>query len=233
MVNNWLNIIQDKLFPPNCIFCGADGFKSMDLCQHCLEGLALNQNCCYRCAEPFETAASTPRLCGHCLSKPPLFDETTAPFLYRREMRYLITGLKFGGQYKNARLLGMLMARHIESRLELPERLIPVPLHKARYRQRGFNQSIEIAKTLSRELSVPLELNSCIRRRNTEHQSRLPGKQRRKNMNKAFMLNQSIACRHVAIVDDVMTTGATAEALAHTLKQDGVERVQVWVCARA
>lgn len=205
----------------------------MDLCTGCFQDLPLNQNCCYRCAEPFETTIETPQLCGHCLSKPAAFDETIAPFLYQGNMSYLITSLKFGKHYKNARLLGMLMAEHIKANTELPDCLLPVPLHKSRYRQRGFNQSIEIAKTLSRELHIPLNLNSCIRTRNTGQQTRLPAKQRRKNMKKAFAVNKPLNYRHIAILDDVMTTGSTVAELAQTLKRAGVERVDVWVCARA
>ncbi len=125
------------------------------------------------------------------------------------------------------------MARHLAETSELPECIIPVPLHHNRYRQRGFNQSIEIARHLSRQLSIPLDLSSCIRNRDTTHQTDLPAKQRRKNMRQAFSVLNPMPYQHVAIVDDVMTTGATASALAAALKKHGVNRVDVWVCARA
>ena len=116
---------------------------------------------------------------------------------------------------------------------EPPEYLIPVPLHRNRYRQRGFNQAIEIAQSLSRELAIPLNLNACVRLRDTPHQIDLSAKQRRKNMKHAFAARGLSTIRHVAIVDDVMTTGATASELAIALKNAGVDRVDVWVCARA
>ncbi len=233
MVNNWLNIIQKKLLPPRCVLCGDRGHADLDLCAACLADLPRNLSCCYCCGEHFEMTFAEPRLCGRCLKKPPSFDETYAPFLYQSQISYLIRQLKFANSYKNARLLGMLLATHISQTAQLPDCLLPVPLHPRRYRERGFNQSIEIARHLSRQLDIPLDLHSCIRSRDTGHQTSLPAKQRRKNMRRAFLLNKPIAAQHVAIIDDVMTTGATASALASVLKQGGVSRVDVWVCGRA
>jgi ComF family protein len=233
MVNNWLNIIQNKWLPPRCILCGEPGFAEMDLCQACFNDLSRNHSCCYRCGEHFEMPITTPQLCGRCLKRPPSFDETHAPFLYDAVMRFLITQLKFCRNYKHARLLGILLANYLADTVELPDCIIPTPLHRNRYRQRGFNQSIEIARHLSERLGIPLELNSCIRHKDTPHQTELPAKQRRKNIKNAFSVIRPINYQHLAIVDDVMTTGATAEALAKALKQHGAERVDIWVCARA
>lgn len=205
----------------------------MDLCRDCHTELPRNRNCCYRCAEPFATASPIPRLCGHCLSSPPAFDETIAPFLYNGSMRHLVTGLKFAKQYQNARLLGRLLADHLSDNAETPDCILPIPLHKKRYRERGFNQAIEIAQTVSKRLQIPMSLYDCIRHKNTAHQSQLPAKQRRKNVRKAFAVGKPLNYNHIAILDDVMTTGSTASELTKTLKQVGVERVDVWVCARA
>lgn len=232
-VNNWPNIIQNFLLPSRCIFCDQPGFAELDLCKACLDDFPTNQNCCYRCGEHFDTAINNPQLCGRCLKNHPGFDETHAPYLYGDNMRYLITQLKFHQQYKNARLLGTLMAKHMAKNVELPECLIPIPLHPTRYQQRGFNQSVEIARQLSTQLSIPMNINSCIRHRDTPHQTDLPAKQRKKNMRKAFTVVHRLPYQHVAIVDDVMTTGATTSALAEILKTQGVCRVDAWVCARA
>jgi ComF family protein len=172
-------------------------------------------------------------LCGRCLSQPPAYDRTYTPFIYQGAIRYLITHLKFGADYKNARLLGQLLAEHLHDTAERPDCIIPIPLHKSRYRERGFNQAIEIARILSKELQIPLDLDSCIRHRDTPHQIALPAKQRRKNMKNAFSLRKPITAQHVAIIDDVMTTGTTAHELAVVLKKSGVAKVDVWVCARA
>ncbi|WP_337998548.1 ComF family protein [Methylomonas methanica] len=167
------------------------------------------------------------------MKKTPSFDETHAPFLYSDALRFLITQLKFNRQFKHARLLGTLLAWHLAENVELPECIVPVPLHRNRYRERGFNQSIEIARHLSAQLSLPLELNYCVRTRDTAHQTGLPAKQRNKNMRHAFTISQALTYRHIAIVDDVMTTGATVASLASALKKQGANRVDIWVCARA
>ncbi len=233
MVHNWLNIIQDYLLPPTCLLCGNKGFKSHDLCDICYQRLLRNKRSCYRCAEIFESNVSTPSLCGHCISTPPAFDETYAPFVYQAEMRHLVTKLKFGGHTKNARLLGLLLAEHLKQTAQLPELIIPVPLYKKRYRERGFNQALEIAKTVGKSLNIPLDMTSCHRMHDTPHQIGLTALQRRKNLEKAFTLIKPIKAQHVAILDDVMTTGSTVNELASLLKKSGIERVDVWVCARA
>lgn len=233
MVYNWINIIQDYLLPPTCILCGNPGYHSRDICHSCYTHLPRNNLCCYRCAEILATPITTPVLCGRCLSRHPAFDETYAPFIHQGAIRHLISTLKFGANYKNARLLGMLLAEHLKQTAEQPDLILPVPLHKARYRQRGFNQAIEIARTVAKELQIPLDLTSCRRHRDTPHQTQLPAKKRRKNLKNAFSVIKPMHAQHIAILDDVMTTGSTAHELAYILKKAGASRVDVWVCARA
>ena len=233
MVNNWLNIIQHSLIPPTCILCGSAGFDYQDICQGCFNDLTRNIHRCYCCAEIFESPITSPRLCGHCISRPPIFDETHAPFIHQSIIRYLITTLKFNRQYKNARLLASLLVSHINKTAEMPDLIIPVPLHKQRFHERGFNQSLEIALILSKQLNVPLNNTSCIRHRNTPHQINLHAKQRKNNIKNAFKIISPITADHVVILDDVMTTGSTVNELAKVLKKAGVTRVDVWVCARA
>ncbi len=148
-------------------------------------------------------------------------------------MRYLISQLKFHRQYKIARLLGSLIAEELAKQHELPEAIIPVPLHPKRYRERHFNQSFEIAKTISAQLKLPLLTDYCIRQRNTVHQTQLSKNERLKNMRDAFGITTTIPAQHVAILDDVMTTGSTLHELAAVLKKSGIQRVDAWVCARA
>lgn len=192
-----------------------------------------NLHCCLRCAGSFKTAISTPQLCGRCISQTPAFNKTHAPYLYHGIMRYLIIHLKFNQQYKNARLLGYLLANYLQKMVELPETIIPVPLYSQRFRERGFNQSTEIAKSLSKQLKIPINTHACIRTRNTPHQIDLPAKQRITNIKNAFTINSPINARHVAVVDDVMTTGSTVNELAKVLKKSGINRIDIWVCARA
>jgi ComF family protein len=148
-------------------------------------------------------------------------------------MRHLIAGLKFSANYKNARLLGVLLAEGLKQHPQLPDCIMPVPLHKARYRERGFNQSIEIARTVGKELQIPVDVLSCVRHRDTPHQTQLTAKQRRTNVKNAFTIIKPITAQHIAIVDDVMTTGSTVHELATVLKKAGAVQVDVWVCARA
>ncbi|MGD0958573.1 MAG: ComF family protein [Methylomonas sp.] len=232
-VSDALRAAVSKLLPPRCIFCGRDGFNDMDLCIACFSELPRNAHCCYRCGESFDFSNNEPQLCGHCLSSAPDFDATFAPFLYQGNIRYLVTQLKFSRQYANARLLGGLLARHVAETAQLPDLIVPMPLHVNRYRERQFNQSIEIAAHVAQQLAVPLDLHNCIRIRDTVHQTGLSARRRRKNMRRAFAVKKPIAARHIAVLDDVMTTGATASELAKALKQHGAQRVDVWVCARA
>ncbi|MGR9087677.1 MAG: ComF family protein [Gammaproteobacteria bacterium] len=233
MVNNWIDIIQDCLFPPTCILCGNSGSNSRDICSCCYEQLPRIGGCCGRCAEPLDAPGSEQNLCGRCLRQEPAFDKVFTPFLYQGAVSHLITSLKFGACHPNARLLGLLLAEYLRREAEMPDCIMPVPLHKARYRQRGFNQALEIARTVSKELAVPLDYASCIRHRDTPHQTGLAAKQRRKNMKNAFAPVKPLYARHIALLDDVMTTGSTVQELAGVLKQAGATRVDVWVCARA
>ena len=149
-------------------------------------------------------------------------------------MDALIMDFKFRHKLSIARLLGGLLANQIQQlRLALPEVLIPVPLHPLRLRERGFNQSVEIARHLMQQLHVPMDFDLCQRSKRTGVQSGLSAKERIRNMKNAFTITGENAYRHVAIVDDVMTTGQTARELAKRLKASGVKTIQVWTIARA
>ena len=230
--NNWINIIQNYLLPPTCILCGADGMENLDLCSTCYQNLPVNLNPCQGCAEALPRH-SDQLYCSRCLQKQPIFDNAYVPFLHQGVIRYLITSLKFSAHYKNARLLGNLLAKQYPPSQQHPEMIIPVPLHHTRYCHRGFNQSIEIARAVSQSLNIPLHVTNCIRNRNTPHQTGLSAEKRQTNLNNAFSIIKPISVQHIAILDDVMTTGSTLHELACTLKQSGVPRVDVWSCARA
>lgn len=230
---NWLNIIQSFLLPPICLLCHGHGESQRDLCNPCLQSLPKNQNFCTYCAATFKQDIPTPILCRHCLTLQPAFDQAHVPFIYAENISYLIRKLKFNQRYSHARLLGILLADSLALTIDLPELIIPVPLHHSRYNKRGFNQAIEISRIVAKQLQIPLDLHSCKRHRATKHQTRLSVKQRYKNLNNAFSVKSPIKYRHVAIVDDVMTTGTTVNELAKVLKKTGVLRVDVWACARA
>lgn len=230
-VNDCLKIIQEWLFPPTCLLCGDAGTAGRDLCAPCADELPYLRTCCSRCALPLELDG--PTLCGRCLAQPPSFDTAFALLAYREPVRHLVHALKFHRQYPHARLLGALLADALTGRIDVPELLIPVPLHTSRFRQRGFNHSAEIAREVSRRLAIPLDTRVVGRSRATPPQVGLSAVERARNVKKAFALRGSFPARHVAIIDDVMSTGSTVNELAGTLRKGGAERIEVWVCARA
>lgn len=234
MKHNWINIIQNYLLPPTCSLCGNNGDRDWDLCHCCYTQLPRYDKKCIHCAEILEETTSDILYCGRCLSNPPAFDRTYAPFIYQGAVRYLIHALKFGASYKNARLLGQLLSDYLQQHAERPELIMPVPLHKHRYRERGFNQAIEIARTVATQLTIPLSLDHCVRHRDTAHQTGLDADHRQQNLKQAFSLVKPLPdVQHIALLDDVMTTGSTAHELAKVLKSSGIKRVDVWVCGRA
>jgi len=203
-----------------------------DLCPACQDSLPWAESQCARCALPL-SATAVEALCGRCQTTPPAFEVCLSPFRYQTPLDHLLQGLKFNGRLAQARLLGELMADWLGAVMESPpDQLIPVPLHTERLRARGFNQAIELARPIARRLALPLSPHSVRRILPTPPQSDLSRKQRLKNIRGAFEVVQPMS-GHVAIIDDVMTTGSTADELAKALLRAGAERVDVWVCTRA
>jgi ComF family protein len=221
------------VFPPRCRLCGAASGSASALCRACLDDLPWLGNSCYRCARTLPGGGET-RVCGACLNKPPAFDMASAVLHYHPPVDYLIQRLKFSGELALAPLLARLLGEKITGRATaLPELLIPVPLHPVRLRERGFNQATELARHLGRRLDVPVERRLCRRIRHTPPQSLTPPGERRHNLRGAFSLNGELSAEHVAIIDDVMTTGHTANELSGTLRRAGAVLVEAWIIARS
>jgi ComF family protein len=232
-VYNWINTFQSRFFSPTCVLCGAAGVNDMDLCPGCLGDLPRNTHACARCALPLPASAPENSMCGACQRHPPLFDRCFAPYRYEGALPHLVTGLKFHARMHSARLLGKLLYDALmDTAQPLPEMVIPVPLHRGRMRERGFNQALEIARVSERLLDVPLDDQSVERHAATSPQSGLDARKRRRNIRGAFIVKSQIRVRHVALLDDVVTTGSTVTELAKTLKRSGVECVDVWAVAR-
>ena len=226
--STWLGAL---LFPPRCRLCGTG--TGSGLCRACRDELPWLQNGCTRCARALPDGNGA-RECGACLRKPPAFDAATALLHYRPPVDYLIQRLKFSGELAIAPLLARLLAGKIAGRTgALPDLLVPVPLHRVRLRERGFNQAMELARHLGRRLGVPVDPRLCRRNRRTPPQSLTPPGQRRRNLRGAFGLHGELGAGHVAIIDDVMTTGHTADELADVLKRAGSACVEVWIVARS
>ncbi|MFK2878247.1 ComF family protein [Rhodanobacter hydrolyticus] len=218
------------LLPWRCLLCGAAGADGMDLCADCAAEVPRNRTCCVRCALPLATTAA---VCGECVRRAPPWDAAWAPFRYGWPLDRLESRFKFGRDLAAGRTLATLWRREAMS-LPKPELLLPVPLHRVRLRQRGYNQARELAKPLGRHLGVPLRHDVLSRCRGTTAQTDLDAAGRRRNVRGAFVLRAGIALpAHVAILDDVMTTGATLAECSRVLKRAGVQRVDVWALARA
>jgi ComF family protein len=179
---------------------------------------------CPRCA----LASPGGALCGRCLAEPPRYDATVAAVAYAFPADTLIHALKFRGELALAPLLAGMLSRHIEAHEKI-DLMVPVPLSARRLRERGYNQSAEIARGLGAR--APLELFACERSRDTAAQTELPWSERRRNVRGAFRCTRGLSGT-VAVVDDVMTTGATLDEMAGALKAAGATRVVNWVVAR-
>jgi len=210
----------------------------MDLCVGCLTDLPYQKQACQRCALPLhgvhDDEESGAGLCGNCLNDSPAYDRVLSVFTYASPVDHLIQDLKFHHKLHIARLLGDIMASNLALRVQTrPDLIIPVPLHSARLRERGYNQALELARPIARKLNLPIDYRSCERSRATPAQSDLPAKERPHNVEGVFNITGNFKGRHVAIIDDVMTTGSTVEELAAALRKADARSIDVWVCARA
>ncbi|MGH8722110.1 MAG: ComF family protein [Burkholderiales bacterium] len=171
--------------------------------------------------------------CGRCQRRPPPFDRAICAFDYAFPVDRLLQALKFRGALVYGRVLGELLAARIAAAaLALPGVIVPMPLHRSRLGERGFNQACEIARPVSRRLGLPVDTGGVFRARATLEQTHLNARERRTNLRGAFTARRKDWPGHVAIIDDVLTTGSTAGELASTLKKAGVRQVDVWCVAR-
>lgn len=228
--------VLSALFPPSCVLCGAPGRESgggRDLCAGCEAELPHNRESCGRCGLPFGGPMPPGALCPACQRRAPPFNLSLAAFRYEGAVAALVTGAKFHGRLNVARLLGECLADRVrELAPPRPDALVPVPLHAARQRARGYNQALEIARAVGRELALPVDGACCTRARATPPQAGLEQRARRRNVRGAFLAAVPLPWSHVAIIDDVVTTGSTVAELSRVLRRAGAARVQVWAVAR-
>ena len=237
MVYECFNFIQSRVIPPLCMLCSAQGQQpDLDLCSACEADMPANALACRICAHPLSGFELNQELiCGACLLKRPRFHVCYSAFRYAFPIDHLVRGLKYREAVTHARVLGELLARHVRCvrRDSWPECLIPVPLASGRYRERGYNQAIELGRCLERTLGLPMHTHVVMRTRETVEQASLSQKERRKNVRRAFVVNGRLQEKHVAIIDDVVTTGSTVNEVARVLRHAGAKRVEVWAVARA
>jgi ComF family protein len=232
LVDSCWRAFKQALWPSTCVLCTRGGQQALDLCVGCETDLIFNVPACRVCSQPLSAPSAAE--CGRCLRRPPRFDTSAIPFRYAYPLDHLVRGLKYRGELACGRVLGDLLGRHVLERRagSMPELLVPVPLGLARYRERGYNQATELALRVSKLTGVEVATRLVDRKRDTAEQARLDHKARRRNVRGAFIAAGSCA-RHVAIVDDVVTTGSTVDELARVLRRAGARRIEVWAVARA
>ena len=226
-INNWLENNQwlklDRIFKQNCLLCASPETNNHALCEACLNEL------------PYSPASSCPQcglssnglICGSCLNSTPDFDATHAVFIYTFPIDAMMQRYKYGNMLHLSKTFGQLLAQ--KTNCDTVDLIIPMPMHPARLKERGFNQALEIAKILGKE---KLDYKSAIRQKLTPPQASLPFKERVKNIKGAFQVNNDLTGKRIAIIDDVMTTGASLNELAKTLKKAGASHVECWIVAR-
>jgi len=225
------------LFPAGCLLCAARSSVTGNdyLCRSCLDDLQYNSHACSRCALPMHSHGPA-GLCAECLKSPPVFDGCLSAFIYAQPLEWMIQQLKFNEKLSYAPLLSSLMLRYLQMvpcEKFLADAIIPMPLHPKRLKQRGFNQSLVLLEPVAAEMNIPVDSSSCIRVRDTPHQTGKTAKQRRQNIKGAFQFDNQKNYKHVIIFDDVITTGSSVSELSKVLKRSGVEEVDVWSLARA
>ena len=219
--------IEQILPAQPCVLCGCmsrDGLWCK-ACDRAMPYLAMAH--CPSCALP----STTGEICGQCLKHPPLFARTTAVFDYSFPLDKLIQAMKYGEQLALAYAFAEKLAQRIDKN-HLPDCIIPMPLHPVKLRERGFNQSQLLAAEIARGFDLELLSHACQRVRDTPPQSALPWKERKKNMRDAFRCDADLSGRRVALVDDVLTTGASLNALAKAVQKCGAVEIEAWVVAR-
>ena len=227
-VGRWLAAAARFALPPRCLVCGDEGEAFRELCRACRLSLPRNLACCGRCAVPLPIALPE---CDACRKGPRPWADIWVPFEYGFPLDSLEARFKFAGSLAAGRVLSGCWV-DAGPPPSMPELILPVPLHVSRLRSRGYNQALELARPLARRFGVPMAHDVLVRARRTGAQSELSAEARAGNVRAAFAVERVPRESHVAIVDDVMTTGATVGECAKALLAAGVRRVDVWALAR-
>ena len=216
-----------KLLAQDCLLCAAPCSNAI-LCDACAADLPrLQKPVCPRCALPTPNGET----CGRCLAKPPHYDATFAAFRYDFPLDKLIQSFKYGHRLALGSYFGQQLLQRLENKAA--DTIIPLPLHPERLRERGFNQALELARPVGKAMKLPIDTTSCCRQRNTAVQADLRWRERSKNVQGAFHCSSDLTGRRIILIDDVMTTGASLNECARTLKLHGAAEVTLLVVARA
>lgn len=233
-VYRWLDRASAVMFAPHCALCGAPGQSGLDLCADCEAALPGNPIACPLCALPLRQPA--PR-CGECLQHTPPFAAAIAPFRYADPIDRLLTRFKFGGDLAAGQVLAALLTARCDGFARSVDQLLPMPLHRSRLRERGFNQAFELARALAIHSGVAARADLLLRVRPTAPQTGLDARARRRNVRGAFVVPPSrrpaITGRRLLLIDDVITTGASVREASVALLRAGAAAVHILAVARA
>lgn len=228
MVNN--RSFFSRLLPAGtCLLCNSRSADAM-ICPACRDDMPRLGPACHYCAAPLPETA----ICPACLRLAPPY-RARAVFRYDYPLTRLIQQMKFHNRTGLARIMGAWLAEELPPLIgpSSPDALLAMPLHRRRQWQRGFNQALELAKPVAGAMNLPLYEGLARRHRDTRPQADLPGRQRRSNVHGAFSVVSPCRLHRVAVIDDVLTSGHTAAALAHCLRRAGIRHVEIWTLARA
>ena len=233
VVQEWMSSVKDLLFPPFCMICSVPAKGG--ICNNCLRNIAFIESPrCPVCGRAMGDSAPGDHLCGSCLQKRPLFSTAIAITHYQEPVGNLLHSLKYQGDMSVLPVLQTIIARNPPVGFTGDERIVPVPLHIKRLRDRGFNQAVLIAKLFFPEKKSFFQVDSLQRIRHTDPQTGLDGKARRKNLRNAFTVRDGTVFfgKKVILVDDVYTTGSTANECSRALLMAGASEVHVLTLAR-
>lgn len=228
-IRNWVDSLIARALPGSCRLCGTATDGAL-LCRPCAVELPWNNVCCPGCALP--TAIAAP--CPACLAKPEAFDRAFSAFRFEGPVQGAVHGLKYSAQFASASLLAGLMAERLAQRAEpLPQRLVPMPLARGRQFRRGYNQAEQLATALGGLLHIEVLPLAASRVRETEDQIGKTRRERQENVKGAFAVSTAVAGLPIALIDDVMTTGASLAELSRAARAAGALRIEAWTAARA
>lgn len=214
------------LAPYKCFGCNTPLSNTNTFCDACYLELPFQSNACIQCGQAL---AVNHEQCGHCMIKPPFYDQCFCPFEYQTPIKELICALKYNDKAEYAKTIGQLLSREVTQNEEaLPDIIIPVPTHISKLRSRGFNQSALIAQQVSKELNIPLINDFVVKIKATPPQAKQSLINRQKSLNDCFKIKKNHSAQSVAIIDDVVTTGSTVNEISKVLKKNGVDYIQVW-----
>ena len=236
-MQTFIQFVKSEVSASHCQFCHKQADIELSLCQTCINDLPKNNHACLRCAIPL-TNAEDGLICGHCQNDPFKFNQSSSPYLYQDRLIPLIHQLKYQEKLYIARTLAQLFIKQLRKKhIRIPQVLIPIPLHPNKLKNRGFNQAEEISYFIAKELQIPMENKILYREKETQSQQSLDAKHRHNNMNNAFKHIQDKKLfahyEHIALIDDVMTTGNTLQSAAKELKKAGISLIDTWTIARA